>query len=428
MLGRSIYKRFAGIGVAVLLFAALGIGVAIFPFADRRQFPSSPPAARPSYRGRITQVSVLNDLIIGRHDGVMPIPELLRYGDFGLGTLDHLDGELIVLDGRAYQVRGDGVVDEVGSDRSTAFAIVTPFEPDGEFPCPHVGSISDLGARLDDALEQQNNFLAVRVDGRFATITLRSVYRQEPPYRPLGEVVKGQSVWTHTEMGGTLVGVHCPAWVGGLNVPGYHWHFLSDDRTTGGHVLDCRVREGRVQYEVFRDWLIKLDSVDVPVAPRRDLADLDRLLRLIRQRLVLMHEVARRKWNAGLPVTDSPRERDLLQSVVERGRGKGLDPDLVCRFFAAQVAAARLVQQADFEHWQANKQKPFADTTSLAVLRQRIDQLNRELIDALAELRPWLSGQTVQQALPQRAEEILIGNDLAGVRETAIAPLRPTSP
>jgi acetolactate decarboxylase len=164
MLGRSISKRFAGIGVAVLLSAALGIGVAILLFADRPQFPSSPPIPRSSGRGRITQVSVLNDLISGRYGGVMPIPELLRYGDFGLGTLDHLDGELIVLDGRAYQVRGDGVVVEAGPDRSTPFAIVTPFEPDGSLPCPQVGNLSDLGARLDGALGPKNNFLAVRVD------------------------------------------------------------------------------------------------------------------------------------------------------------------------------------------------------------------------------------------------------------------------
>ena len=163
---------------------------------------------------------------------------------------------------------------------------------------------------------------------------------------------------------------------------------------------------------------------DVPVAPRRDLATLDRLLRLMGQRLALMHEVARWKWHAGQPITDPQRERELLQSVVERGRGKGLDPDLVRSFFAAQMEAARLVQQADFDRWKVNEQEPFADTTSLAVLRQRIDDVNRELIDALAEIRPWLWGQTVQQALPQRAEEIVTGNGLAGVRDTAIAPLR----
>jgi chorismate mutase-like protein len=163
---------------------------------------------------------------------------------------------------------------------------------------------------------------------------------------------------------------------------------------------------------------------DVPVAPRRDLATLDRLLQLMGQRLALMHEVARWKWNAGQPITDPKRERELLQSVVERGRGKGLDPVLVRSFFAAQLEAARLVQQADFERWKANQQESFADTTSLAVLRLRIDQLNRELIDALAEVCPRLSELTVQQVLPQRAEEILTGNGVADVRQTAIAPLR----
>src|SRR5262249_40615492 len=162
------------------------------------------------------------------------------------------------------------------------------------------------------ALGQQNTFLAVRVDARFAAITLRSVHRQEPPYRPLDAAVKGQSVWTHAEVSGTLVGVRSPAWVGGLNVPGYHWHFLSADRTGGGQVLDCQALEGRVQYQVCRDWLIKLDSVDVPVAPGRDLADLERLLRLMRQRLALMDNVARWKWNTGKPITDAHRERELL--------------------------------------------------------------------------------------------------------------------
>jgi acetolactate decarboxylase len=102
--------------------------------------------------------------------------------------------------------------------------------------------------------------VAIQVGARFASITLRSVRRHEPPCRPLGEVAKGQAVWTHEEVGGTLLDVRCPAWVGGLNIPGYHWRFLSDDRRVGGHVLDCRAREGRVRYDVCRDWLVKLDG------------------------------------------------------------------------------------------------------------------------------------------------------------------------
>ncbi len=148
----------------------------------------------------------------------------------------------------------------MGADRSTPFAVVIPFKADGEFPCPRVGGLLELDTRLDDALPQKNEFFAIRVDGRFDTITLRNVKRQEPPYGPLAEVAKSQSVWTHEVVSGTLVGVRCPAWVTGLNVPGYQWHFLSDDRKVGEHVLDCKIREGRVRYDVCRDWLIKLDA------------------------------------------------------------------------------------------------------------------------------------------------------------------------
>ena len=163
---------------------------------------------------------------------------------------------------------------------------------------------------------------------------------------------------------------------------------------------------------------------NAPEDPRPNLADLDRLLRLMQQRLTLMHDVARWKWHAGKPITDPEREGHVLQCVVERGRDKGLDPALVGRFFTAQMEAARLVQHADFERWKAKRRKPSAGTTSLAVRRQRIDQLNSKLIDALAEVSACLSGDTVQEALPQRAEQILTGNGLAGLREMAIAPLR----
>ena len=211
---------------------------------------------------RITQISVINALMVGRYDGVMPIEELLSLGDFGLGTLDHLDGEMIVLDGKVYQVRGDGVVADVGQDRSTPFAVVTWFNSDGEFPCPEVAGLTDLEARLATPLPQWNNFVAVRVDGRFRALTLRSVGRQEPPYKPLAEVAKGQTVWTRENIEGTLVGIRSPVWAGGLTVPGYHWHFLSNDHTIGGHVLDCRVVEGRVRYDICHNWLIKLEGSD----------------------------------------------------------------------------------------------------------------------------------------------------------------------
>jgi acetolactate decarboxylase len=224
---------------------------------------ASRPVASPAVPGQITQVSVINALMLGQYDGVMPVAELLRFGNFGLGTLDRLDGELIVLDGTAYQVRGDGTVKQAAPDWTTPFAVVTPFEADGELRCPAIDLLSALDDHLDRTLRRPNNFVAVRVDGRFASISLRSVHRQQPPYRPLGEVAKGQSVWNHQDVSGTLVGIRCPAWVQGLNVPGYHWHFISNDRRIGGHVLDCQVVEGRVRYDICRNWMIRLgDSAE----------------------------------------------------------------------------------------------------------------------------------------------------------------------
>lgn len=237
----------------------------------------TPPSAPPK-DDRITQISVINALMVGRYDGVASIPDLLRHGDFGVGTLDHLDGELIVLEGTAYQVKSDGAVVALGADRSTPFATVAWFHADGELPCPAAASLSDLDDRLMKTLPWKNDFVAIRVDGRFASITVRSVKRQEPPYKPLAEVAKSQSVWTHENREGTLVGVRCPTWAGGLNVPGCHWHFLSKDHAIGGHVLDCRIVEGRVRYDLKRDWRIKLD--DSPGFAAADLSqDLSRELK-----------------------------------------------------------------------------------------------------------------------------------------------------
>lgn len=220
---------------------------------------SSKPAV-PPVGDEITQISLIHALMIGRYDGVMPIGEMLKYGDFGVGTLDHLDGEMLVLDGKVFQVDGEGNVHAVPDDRSTPFAAITHFDTDGEFECPKVESLTDLDHYLDKALPQNNNFLAIRVHGKFDAITLRSVGRQSPPYRPLAEVAKSQSVWTHENVTGTFVGIRSPSWVGGLGVPGYHWHFIADDRNVGGHVLDCKIREGHIRHDVCSNWNIKLES------------------------------------------------------------------------------------------------------------------------------------------------------------------------
>ncbi len=209
---------------------------------------------------QITQISVINSLMLGQYDGTVAFETFLKAGNFGLGTLDRLDGELIVLDGKGYQAKGDGSVTLVSRDNRIPFAVITPFETDGEFPCPAADSLHALEDILDRAIEHPNNFVAVRVEAKLASITIRSVQGQTRPYRPLSETAKSQSVWTHNNLSGTFVGIRSPAWVGGLTVPGYHWHFLSSDKAIGGHVLACDIRTGDVRYDICGEWNILLEQ------------------------------------------------------------------------------------------------------------------------------------------------------------------------
>ena len=183
-------------------------------------------------------------VVEGIYQERIPFSKILQHGDFGLGTFDSLDGEMVVLDGRVYQITGDGQVHEVGEAAATPFAGVTFYSP---------ASHDDLDEELDYAafqdwilrlLPSPNLFYALRLEGSFAAVRVRSAPRQHS-YRPLVEVAADQPELTFTEVEGTLAGFYTPAFLESLSVPGLHLRFLSADRTQGGHLLECRPRRVR---------------------------------------------------------------------------------------------------------------------------------------------------------------------------------------
>lgn len=196
--------------------------------------------------------------MLGHYDGFVSVQQLLDAGDFGLGACDKLDGELIVLDGVAYQAKADGSVERLPSDAKAPFAIMTPFIKSGEMPVLRCGKIEELETRLDGQLDNLDLFWAIRVDAEFDSITFRSVPKQSPPYRPLVEVAKEQVLHDHGKTAGTLIGIRTPKWAETLGVPGYHWHFLSRDRKLGGHVLNCEIAGGTLEFDKCDSWLIRL--------------------------------------------------------------------------------------------------------------------------------------------------------------------------
>jgi acetolactate decarboxylase len=186
------------------------------------------------------QASTIGALLEGAYDGDLSFAELAEHGDLGLGTLNGLDGEMIALGGRFYRVAVDGSVREVGPDERTPFAVVTRFAPtiDVELagPLGHEG----LLAALDGLVPAGAASCAIRLDGRFELIRARSVPRQRPPYRPLTEVVAEQRVFELRDAVGTMVGFRFPEYAEGLEVSGFHLHFVDAARERGGHVLGSR--------------------------------------------------------------------------------------------------------------------------------------------------------------------------------------------
>jgi len=186
------------------------------------------------------QASTIAALLEGAYEGDLSFAELAEHGDLGLGTLNGLDGEMIALDGRFYRADVDGNVTEIAAEAKTPFAVVADFQPslDRELggPLEH----DDLLAEIDRLIPADTASCAIRIDGRFELVRARSVPRQSPPYRPLTEVVAAQHVFELSGVAGTMLGFRFPDYAEGIEVSGYHLHFISEDRSRGGHVLGSR--------------------------------------------------------------------------------------------------------------------------------------------------------------------------------------------
>lgn len=207
------------------------------------------------------QAALLQSLILGHYEGSVEVKELKGQGDFGIGTFDSLDGELIMCRGKVYQVNGRGEVKEAHDRWKVPFADVFFFETDRALPLKDISSLNELREKADDLIQGwgPNYFYGIRIHGLFDKVYARSERAQQKPYRRLDEVMKKDQVefhFDHTE--GTLIGLYCPSFMDGLNMPGYHFHYLSDDRKEGGHVFDLCLKEGKAEFCLLSDLKLKL--------------------------------------------------------------------------------------------------------------------------------------------------------------------------
>ncbi len=194
---------------------------------------------------RVYLCAPINALVEGIYEEKIPFTQVKEHGDFGLGTFDNLDGEMVMIEGQIYQITADGRVNRVEEQALTPFSCVTFYQPASHEEMEGEVSYAAFLEWLQALLPSPNIFYALRIDGRFANVKVRSVPKQEC-YRPLVEVAAEQPVFEFSDIEGTLAGFYTPSFLASLSVPGLHLHFLSADLQRGGHLLECRPHKVRV--------------------------------------------------------------------------------------------------------------------------------------------------------------------------------------
>jgi acetolactate decarboxylase len=227
----------------------IALSISLFPAYSQQKFQ----------RHAGYQVSTLGALNVGVYEGATTIGELKERGDFGLGTFDGLEGEMVALNGNFFQVKTDGVPIRVNKNAKTSFASVVSFSKEKTLQMSGLMTYPGLQEEIDRQLSTRNLPQAIRVYGVFPSLKVRSVPKQTIPYPPLAQVVKEQQkIFELRNVRGTLVGFRMPQYMSSVNVMGYHFHFIASDFKTGGHLLDGQFLNAVVETQTVQDWQLGL--------------------------------------------------------------------------------------------------------------------------------------------------------------------------
>lgn len=224
-------------------------------------FKSTEPASPDRSRDLLYQVSLLQGLTFGDYHGSVTIGEVKQHGDAGIGTFDRLNGELILLDGEVYRAAGDGSVEKVSDGETVPFAVSAFLQADETMTLQDIASYDALFKELDLLVEKhgKNRFYVIRIEGRFRKVHVRSVNAQSEPYLRLAKVLEyDQTFFDYEDIEGAMVGLYCPPFMSTLNAVGWHLHFITADKSRGGHVLGLQIDEAQLQLDVIDGFELRL--------------------------------------------------------------------------------------------------------------------------------------------------------------------------
>ena len=221
----------------------------------------------------IYQTGTINSLLEAVYSGDKTVGDILKYGDFGLGTYDKVDGEMIVCDGVCYHAASNGKLDIASTEQKTPFAVVSKFNAQKTVPVSNL-TFSELEQFLATHLISQNIAYAIKVTAHFRQISLRSEACATTPKSRLSELLpKIQEKFTYDSISGVLVGVWYPHYMSNLNVPGFHFHFVDDKRTLGGHIFAFDLIDGVALIQEIHS--IQIDLINTKEFHRANLDNQD---------------------------------------------------------------------------------------------------------------------------------------------------------
>lgn len=212
--------------------------------------------------GVLFQASTLPALMNGVYEGDLTFADLAKHGDFGLGTVNGLDGEMIGLEGRFYQIKSDGRAYLVAGATKTPFAMVTFFRPNKTLFLEKPMDYGESTRYLDTLLPTKNLLYAIKIEGAFSYLKARSVPRQKKPYPPLVEATQKETIFEFHNIRGVIVGFRLPGYLQAVNASGYHFHFITADRKAGGHVYEWRLHQARISLEPMDQFYLRLPQND----------------------------------------------------------------------------------------------------------------------------------------------------------------------
>lgn len=211
----------------------------------------------------IFQLSTLNSLSAGNFDGNWTIGELRSHGNTGMGTFNGLDGEMIELNGNIYQIKSNGTVYLINDSANTPFAMTVPFKTDKILILNSSMNLTQLEQFLNATMPSKNMFYSIKVIGTFDSVKARSPPKQNKPYPTLNEALKNQTIFNFNNITGTMVGFWCPEYASDVNLNDYHFHFISEDKKSGGHVLDCQLKGVIIEIDYIPDDSVLLSNGSV---------------------------------------------------------------------------------------------------------------------------------------------------------------------